>query len=690
MTANSYASLVRGVLPLFGRIWRDMPWLASINVGLPLLLGALVVPTYAAQKQLIDLFVDGAGRSEWAELLGAALPPLLLFASAELLRVGIAAMQSISESGLRLRATQLLRSAVHERAVGVPLERLDDALYYDRLQRAESAAGEQWLGVLQNAFSLLRFAFELCGLLTVAFMAGPIAGAVLAAAFAASFYIRLESDVVKRRLNRDLTMAGRQADYFRETISKPETIRDMRVCGSSDYLVRKWAAGMERSLVQRGNANRREIRRGILVSLVQIVGLAGTILWLLVRMKSGEATAGTIVIVFQALRQAYGISARAAFPVGKMYIQSAKMVDLAEFLREPPQGGGGAQTTERASTVEKAEKAERAERKGQSAFGGIGNPTVESEVRSGHGGNGTSKAETKERTGQDDDGSPTAGPRERTGQDSGGNPIAEPRERTGQDGGGDNGKVELCDVTYRYGGADEPALRGIRLTLHPGETVALVGENGAGKSTLAKLLLGLYRPTGGRLLWDGTDYRDMEPERLRRSVSAVFQDFVRYETTLRDNVGFGSPESPEVSSLDASIRRALRAAGADKLEHAGEGLDARVGLLSAGGRNLSGGQWQRLGIARAALRDARLLVLDEPTAALDPQHEKELYRSFRELAKGRTVLFVSHRLGWARYADRIVVLRGGRIVEEGSHAALLSADGEYARMFQAQAAWYRG
>jgi ABC-type multidrug transport system fused ATPase/permease subunit len=156
---------------------------------------------------------------------------------------------------------------------------------------------------------------------------------------------------------------------------------------------------------------------------------------------------------------------------------------------------------------------------------------------------------------------------------------------------------------------------------------------------------------------------------------------------LRDNVGFGLPDE---ESTDESIRRALRLAGADRLESLPGGLDARVGLVSEGGRQMSGGQWQRLAIARAAVRDARLLVLDEPTAALDPQHETELYRSFRELAEGRTVLFVSHRLGWARHADRIVVLRDGRIVEEGPHGILMAAGGDYASMFRAQAEWYRG
>ncbi|MDF2719523.1 MAG: hypothetical protein K0R28_6448, partial [Paenibacillus sp.] len=594
--------------------------LTAVWLALPLLLGALLIPAYAAQKQLIDLFVTGAGR-EWGDLAGLALPSLALFTGAALLRVTLTAMQTIADSGFRNRASLLVQSAVHERAVGVPLERMDDPVYYDRLQRAESVAGDELLGVLQNAFALLRLLFELFGLLAVAALAGPVVCLLLAAAFAVSFYIRLESDIVKRRLNRDLTSSGRQADYLRETIAKPETVRDMRIGGSIGYLIDKWSGGMLHSLELRGNANRREIRRGIIVSTVQIAALFGTIVWMVMQMKTGGITAGAIVIVIQAMRQAYGISGRAAFPVGKMYIQSAKIVDLAEFLREP-------------ATVTFTSSPTGASREEEQA------PQKEAEA------------------------SPRA--------------LRAP---------GNTGKIELVDVSYTYCGADEPTLRGIRLTFNPGETVALVGENGAGKSTLAKLALGLYRPTGGRIVWDGTDYGELDPVLLRRSASAVFQDYVRYETTLRDNVGFGLPDE---DCTDAAIRRALQAAGAEVPDSSRGGLDARVGLLSEGGRNMSGGQWQRLAIARAAVRDSRLLVLDEPTAALDPEHETGLYRSFRELAQGRTVLFVSHRLGWARFADRIVVMRDGRIVEEGGHDTLIAAGGEYASMFRAQSAWYRG
>ncbi len=240
-------------------------------------------------------------------------------------------------------------------------------------------------------------------------------------------------------------------------------------------------------------------------------------------------------------------------------------------------------------------------------------------------------------------------------------------------------------VAFTYPGQSEPVLRDVSLHLGPRESVALVGRNGAGKTTLVKLLLRLYDPTAGRILLDGVDLRELDPADLRREMGVIFQDFVRYELTAGENIGLG-----QVGTLSDSDRlhSAAASASADTLlRQLPQGLDTQLGRLF-GGRELSGGEWQKLALARAFVRDCAILVLDEPTAALDVQTEYEVYQHFQELTRDRTTLLISHRFSTVRMADRILYLADGRIQEAGTHADLLAHGGEYARLYRLQAAQY--
>jgi len=255
--------------------------------------------------------------------------------------------------------------------------------------------------------------------------------------------------------------------------------------------------------------------------------------------------------------------------------------------------------------------------------------------------------------------------------------------------------ITLDQVTFSYAGAARPVLRDLDLTLRAGECLALVGANGAGKSTLVKLLLGLYAPDEGSLLADGRDLAAMEPDARRAAFAPVFQDHLHLQFTAAEAIGFSALPAflgGEGAAGHARFHQAVRAAGAaDFLEALPLGYDTPLGrALDDRGTDLSGGQWQRLAIARALYAEPEVLVLDEPAAALDPQAEVELYAQFGGLAAGgRTTLLVTHRLGAARIADRIAVLDGGRIAEEGTHGELVSAGGLYAAMWAAQAEWYR-
>lgn len=247
------------------------------------------------------------------------------------------------------------------------------------------------------------------------------------------------------------------------------------------------------------------------------------------------------------------------------------------------------------------------------------------------------------------------------------------------------GDIVLEGVSFRYPQRPESALRDVSLALRAGERVALVGENGSGKTTLVKVLTGLYRPTEGRVLYGGCDLAEIDPQGSRARMAAVFQDHVRYALTLEENVRAGRWDGSA-----GDVERAARQGGADEV--AGALPDGYATLLTrefSGGTELSGRQWQRVAVSRGFTRESGLLALDELTAALDPQAKAEVFRRFAAMAAGRTAVLVSHRLGSARLCDRVLVLREGRIVEAGTHAELVAAGGEYARMWQTQAQWYR-
>jgi ATP-binding cassette subfamily B protein len=247
--------------------------------------------------------------------------------------------------------------------------------------------------------------------------------------------------------------------------------------------------------------------------------------------------------------------------------------------------------------------------------------------------------------------------------------------------------IEFRHVSFRYEGHDDWTLRDINLVIHPMEKIALVGPNGAGKTTLIKLLTRLYDPTEGQILLDGVDLRDYDPKQLRQRIGVIFQDFVRYHLPASENVGFGQIEA--LADQDR-IQAAARKSGADEVIRAlPEGYDTTLGRWFYQGRELSGGEWQKIALARAFMRDCEVIVLDEPTAALDAENELRVFQQFRELTTDKIAVLISHRFSTVRMADRICVIEDGRITEQGSHADLLLLGGTYARLFTLQAESYR-
>jgi ATP-binding cassette subfamily B protein/ATP-binding cassette subfamily C protein len=250
-------------------------------------------------------------------------------------------------------------------------------------------------------------------------------------------------------------------------------------------------------------------------------------------------------------------------------------------------------------------------------------------------------------------------------------------------------ELVLDEVSLVYPGATSPAVDRVSLTLRRGETVALVGENGSGKTSIARLLAALYPPTSGEIRWDGRPVTDVPAERLRQHIAVISQEYWHWPFTARDNIRVGDLDR-NADRPDREVYAAARAAGADTMiEALPYGYDTLLDRMFADGQELSGGQWQRLAAARGLYRDAPLLICDEPSAALDARAEHALFRQLYSAGTNRTTVLISHRLANVRHVDRVYLIHGGRITEQGSHAELIAAGGHYAELFALQASGYQ-
>ena len=580
--------------------WAVNPVLATVVAVLEIGSGLFAVAEVHVLRQLIDTaqgVVTGTASLGMGLLWASALAGLALVG-------GLFSGQFSVRQTLAGRQQELLRREIEARcyrqAQTTPLEGLEYAGYYDRLQRATLAMEQHLYETVEVAWRGLA---SLVALVSLAIYLGQFHWGLpllLVVGTAPGLITRMRFERKWYELNHELTPETRRLGVWIDLLWKRDAAAEVRLFGLGPWLVdgiqRLWLRTMRRRLRLSAAGARVSIYTEGLNALVYLAAITFSV-WLLI---TGSASLGAYAAFFFAVQSFQSHYSDLALSIlGGIESSMRYIQDFFEF---------------------------------------------------------------------------TDGPRvDLTGGRRLPGPVAQ--------------GITFEGVSFTYPGSEEPALADLNLTIRPGERLALVGENGAGKSTLVKLLMGLYQPTAGRILVDGVELREMAPADWYRRFGTVFQDFRRYQSSVRDNITAGWVEG---AGDEAALQAAVARSGADEVAKTlPQGVDTLLGKEFHEGQELSVGQWQKLAIARAYFRPAEMLILDEPASALDAQAEAAVYEHFARMAAARTVVLISHRLGSCRIADRVLVLRDGRLIEAGTHGELLAHGGAYAELYRLQAAWYR-
>jgi ATP-binding cassette subfamily B protein len=568
-----------------------------------------------------------------------------------LIELGVVALQALGQ-----RALALLRSVLGERlaldinvmilekAQTLELRHFEDAAFYDRLTRARREASYRPVSVVTETFQLLQ---NMLTLLSYSALLVRYAGwaviALLAAALPATLAeLRFSSEAFRLRNWR--SPEARRQNYLEYVLANDRHVKEVKLFALGQELLGRYR---KQGDIFYDEDTKLSVRRATWAFLLSLIGTA-TFYACYAAMALGAAlgrlTLGNMTLYVVAFRQGQQAFQSVLAAIGSMYEDNLYMSNLFEYL-----------------SIGSSESAAANSERTAASAGSAASPEATSKITE----------------------SSPAVPAIAQG-------AAGPIERGSPASGAEEG-IRFEDVGFRYPARGDDAgfaLRHIDLYIPKAQSVALVGQNGAGKTTLIKLLTRLYTPTEGRILLDGRDLRDWDVETLRRRVGVIFQDFNEYQFSLRENIGVGSIEH---LADELRIHRAAERGGADEVQRTlSAGMDTQLGGWFQKGVELSGGQWQKVALARAFMREeADILVLDEPTAALDAEAEHAIFERFRQLARGRTTFLISHRFPTVRMADRILVLEHGRVIEDGTHQSLLDAGARYAQLFTLQAQGYQ-
>ncbi|HEX5438436.1 MAG TPA: ABC transporter ATP-binding protein [Gemmatimonadaceae bacterium] len=621
---------LRYVPPLVRLVWQSHAGFTVAMVVLRLSRAFIPVATLWVGKLIIDVVVEGQrGNADYARLWRLVAFEIAIVLAGE----ALARASTLVESLLGDLFSNLTSVRLMQHAATLDLERFEDPEFYDQLERARRQTVGR-IGLLSQLLSMGQDLLTLASLGAALLVYSPWLLLLLALAVIPSFLGETHFASLEYSLLYRWTPERRQLDYLRYLGASDATAKEVQMFGLAPWLVERYRVLADRYYEANKQLSVRKTIVGVALSVFGTLGYYAAYVLILVRAMEGAITIGTLTFLAASFARSRTIIQRILLTASSVYEQSLYLKDLFDFFAEQPSIRSRPDALSLSVPI-------------------------------------------------------TAG-------------------------------FVFEDVGFRYPGSDRWAVRHVTFALRPGERLAFVGENGAGKTTLTKLLARLYDPTEGRILLDGRDLRDYDLAELRRAIGVIFQDFVRFDMRFDENIAVGEIEqardyldtvvmagpaaastgdqrtmaqetnggardtipAPIVSAAEQSLAASL-------LPRFTEGYRQMLGRRFEGGVDLSGGEWQKVALARAYMRDAQVLILDEPTAALDARSEYEVFLRFSELVAGRMAVLISHRFSTVRMADRIIVLEHGTVVEEGTHDELVVRGGTYAELFALQAAGYR-
>ncbi|HEX8694482.1 MAG TPA: ABC transporter ATP-binding protein [Longimicrobium sp.] len=628
---------MRNVPPFLGMVWRTHRGFVAGIVCLRLLRAFVPIATLWVGKLIVDEVVASSrsGTPDWRRIGTLLVLEFAIVAAGEV----AARTGTLLESLLGDLFSNRMSVRLMEHAARLDLQHFEDPAFYDRLERARRQTVGR-IGLLNQLLGMAQDAITLVTLTGTLLAFSPLLFLLLIVAVLPSFLGETHFAALGYSLLYQWTPERRKLDYYRLVAASDKTAKEVKLFGLSHWLTEQYRELSDRFY----QANRRlAIRRNLAgtgLSLVSTLGYYAAYASIVVRAVQARITLGDLTLLAGTFSRSRDLVQRTLLSTTELYEQALFLEDLFVFFSMQPAIARPA----------RAAPFPRPIREGFE-FRDVWFRYPEAEGSPGGTGDG---------------------------------------ERGTAGGGGAPDLVPPPDDVPD----DDPrwVLRGVSFRIRPGERLALVGENGAGKTTLTKLLTRLYDPTRGVILLDGRPLAEYDPAELHEEVGVIFQDFVRYDMLAEENVAVGriaalerEPESARERVEDASAR----SLAAEVIETLPQRYRTMLGRRFEGGVDLSGGQWQKVALARAYMRDAQLLILDEPTAALDARAEYTVFQRFAELTEAKMAILISHRFSTVRMADRILVLENGRVVEEGTHAELVALGGRYAELFSLQAAGYR-